>query len=84
MRAMWTSSPATYEGAHYSVRDAYCVPQPSPPPPILIGGQGPKLMRVAAEKADAWSWDGPLELFQPPYQRLVSGCEEIGRSLSTG
>jgi alkanesulfonate monooxygenase SsuD/methylene tetrahydromethanopterin reductase-like flavin-dependent oxidoreductase (luciferase family) len=82
MRAMWTSAPATYDGKHYAVRDAYCVPLPAPPPPILIGGQGPKLMRVAAAKADAWSWDGPLEIFQPPYQRLVDSCAEIGRPLS--
>jgi alkanesulfonate monooxygenase SsuD/methylene tetrahydromethanopterin reductase-like flavin-dependent oxidoreductase (luciferase family) len=79
IRTMWTSAPASYAGKHYVVRDAYCEPRPSPPPPILIGGQGPKLMRVAAAKADAWVWDGPLELYQPPYQRLVDNCEQIGR-----
>lgn len=82
MRAMWASSPATYEGKHYAVHDAYCLPQPSPPPTVLIGGQGPKLLRVAAAKADAWSWDGPLEMFAPPYQRLVDSCEQLGRPLS--
>jgi alkanesulfonate monooxygenase SsuD/methylene tetrahydromethanopterin reductase-like flavin-dependent oxidoreductase (luciferase family) len=45
MRAMWTDSPATYAGAHYRVTDAYCEPRPEPIPPILIGGQGPRLMR---------------------------------------
>src|SRR5664279_5954362 len=74
-----TSAPASYAGKHYVVRDAYCEPRPSPPPPILIGGGGPKLMRVAAAKADAWVWDGPLEIYQPPYQRLVDNCEQIGR-----
>jgi alkanesulfonate monooxygenase SsuD/methylene tetrahydromethanopterin reductase-like flavin-dependent oxidoreductase (luciferase family) len=82
IRTMWTSAPASYQGNHYAVRDAYCEPRPSPPPPILIGGQGPKLMRVAAAKADAWVWDGPLEMYQVPYQRLVNNCEQIGRPLS--
>jgi alkanesulfonate monooxygenase SsuD/methylene tetrahydromethanopterin reductase-like flavin-dependent oxidoreductase (luciferase family) len=82
IRTMWTSAPATYEGNHYAVRDAYCEPRPDPQPPILVGGQGPKLMRVAAAKADAWVWDGPLEMYQQPYQRLVQSCEEIGRPLS--
>src|SRR5664279_3919063 len=52
---------------------------PQPATADLIGGQGPKLMRVAAAKADAWVWDGPLEIYQPPYQRLVDNCEQIGR-----
>jgi alkanesulfonate monooxygenase SsuD/methylene tetrahydromethanopterin reductase-like flavin-dependent oxidoreductase (luciferase family) len=82
IRTMWTSAPANYAGKHYAVRDAYCEPQPHPPPPILIGGQGPKLIHVAAEKADAWSWDGPLEMFAPPYERLVHSCEQLGRPVS--
>lgn len=82
IRAMWTTAPATYEGTHYAVHDAYCLPHPDPVPPILIGGQGPKLMRVAAQKADAWVWDGPLEMYRPPYERLVRSCAEIDRDLS--
>jgi alkanesulfonate monooxygenase SsuD/methylene tetrahydromethanopterin reductase-like flavin-dependent oxidoreductase (luciferase family) len=82
IRAMWTYAPANYAGKHFAVHDAYCEPRPDPVPPILIGGQGPKLMRVAAAKADAWVWDGPLEMYRAPYQRLVESCDEIGRPLS--
>lgn len=82
IRTMWTNAPASYAGRYYTVRDAYCLPHPVPAPPILIGGQGPKLIRVAAEKADAWVWDAPLEMYQAPYQRLVRSCGEIGRNLS--
>ena len=82
LRAMWTQSPATYEGRYYHVRDAYCVPQPSRPIPILVGGRKPKFMRVAAEKADIWQWDGPIERYRPPYELLVANCAEIGRPLS--
>jgi alkanesulfonate monooxygenase SsuD/methylene tetrahydromethanopterin reductase-like flavin-dependent oxidoreductase (luciferase family) len=79
IRAMWRDSPATFEGQHFQVREAYCEPRPDPPPRILVGGQGPKLMRLAAEKADAWTWDGPLEVFTTPHQRLLEACAAIGR-----
>lgn len=82
IRALWTQSPATYEGRHYRVAGAYCEPRPDPPIPILVGGRRPKLMRVAAAKADIWQWDGPIERYRTPYDLLVSGCAEIGRELS--
>jgi alkanesulfonate monooxygenase SsuD/methylene tetrahydromethanopterin reductase-like flavin-dependent oxidoreductase (luciferase family) len=76
---MWSQSPATFEGKHYQVRDAFCEPRPRTPIPILIGGHRPKLMRVAAEKADIWQWDGPVARYRAPYDLLMSGCSEIGR-----
>jgi alkanesulfonate monooxygenase SsuD/methylene tetrahydromethanopterin reductase-like flavin-dependent oxidoreductase (luciferase family) len=81
-RALWTQSPATYEGRHYQVRNAYSEPRPSRPIPVLLGGRRPKFMRVAAEKADIWQWDGPIERYRPPYELLVQNCAEIGRDLS--
>ena len=83
IRTMWRDSPATFEGGHFQVRAAYCEPRPAPAPRILVGGQGPKLLRLAAEKADAWTWDGPLELFNPPRERLLRACEEIGRDAAS-
>ena len=82
IRAMWTSSPATYAGTHYRVTEANTLPLPEPAPMILIGGQGPKLMALAAAKADMWVWDMPLEVYRVPYERLVRACEEIGRDIS--
>jgi alkanesulfonate monooxygenase SsuD/methylene tetrahydromethanopterin reductase-like flavin-dependent oxidoreductase (luciferase family) len=83
IRALWTTSPAKYEGRHYRVRQAQCLPKPDPIPRILIGGQGPKVMRLVAEKADAWQWDGPVEIYRPPYDRLARACEDLGRDLGT-
>ena len=42
----------------------------------LIGGHRPKLMRIVAEKADIWQWDGPIERYRVPYERLVAACAE--------
>lgn len=83
LRAMWTQAPATYEGKHYQVRGAYCEPRPARPIPILVGGRRPKFMRVAAEKADIWQWDGPIERYRVPHGLLVANCAEIGRDLAS-
>lgn len=53
------------------------------PIPILVGGRKPKFMRVAAEKADIWQWDGPIDRYRVPYDLLVANCAEIGRDLSS-
>ncbi len=82
IRTMWRESPATYSGKHYRIMGALTEPRPDPPPKILIGGQGPKLMRLVAEKADMWVWDFPLDTYRVPYDRLVASCAEIGRDLS--
>ena len=83
LRAMWTQSPANYEGVHYQVRNAYCEPRPAKPIPILVGGHRPKLMRVVAEKADMWQWDGPIDRYRVPYDLLVGACADVGRNLAS-
>lgn len=83
IRAMWTQSPANYEGQHYQVRNAYCEPRPTPPIPILVGGRRPKLLRVAAEKADIWQWDGPIERYGPLVEALAATCADVGRDFGT-
>jgi alkanesulfonate monooxygenase SsuD/methylene tetrahydromethanopterin reductase-like flavin-dependent oxidoreductase (luciferase family) len=63
IRLLWRESPASYQGAHYQVRDAHCAPRPRPAPPIMVGGHGEKhLLRVVAQHADWWNYvvrDGP-------------------------
>lgn len=83
LRALWTAGPATYEGIHYQIHEAWCEPRPTPLIPILIGGHRPKLMQVVAAKADLWQWDGPIERYRPPYDALVAACGHVGRDLSS-
>lgn len=84
IKALWTQSPATYEGTHYSVKDAYCEPRPDPIPPLMLGGDGEKYMlRVVAEHADWW-----LSLFRRPevleqkLAVLAQHCKDVGRDVS--
>lgn len=38
-------------------------------------------MHLVAAKADAWHWDGPIELYRPPYDRLAQSCDELQRGV---
>jgi probable F420-dependent oxidoreductase len=54
IKKLWTEERATLAGEFYRLTDAVCVPQPvqKPHPPILLGGSGKGLLRVAARHAD--------------------------------
>jgi alkanesulfonate monooxygenase SsuD/methylene tetrahydromethanopterin reductase-like flavin-dependent oxidoreductase (luciferase family) len=79
IRLLWTEAPATFQGVHYRVENAHCMPRPDPMPPILVAAQGPKALRAAAKFADGWSWDVPLVRYQPVYDELMRACGEVGR-----
>jgi alkanesulfonate monooxygenase SsuD/methylene tetrahydromethanopterin reductase-like flavin-dependent oxidoreductase (luciferase family) len=81
VRALWTQSPASYQGKHYRIDNAYCMPQPKPVPPILVGTNGKKALAVAARLADAWNWDYSMAVFEPAYRILQQECEAIGRDI---
>ena len=84
IKAMWTQSPATFEGRYYQVREAYCNPLPNPRPPILIGGGGEqKTLRVVARHADWWNLpSGTPDDFARKKEILAGYCREIGRDPS--
>jgi alkanesulfonate monooxygenase SsuD/methylene tetrahydromethanopterin reductase-like flavin-dependent oxidoreductase (luciferase family) len=52
-------------------------------PPLWLGGQGPRGLRIAARYADGWNYasnlDGTLEGFRERLDALRSACREIGR-----
>jgi alkanesulfonate monooxygenase SsuD/methylene tetrahydromethanopterin reductase-like flavin-dependent oxidoreductase (luciferase family) len=83
----------TYEGTYYQVREAVVRPRPAqlPRPPLTIGANGPRMMRIAAEYADRWNtWGGRghsseelLKLTSERVQMLVRRCDELGRDPAT-
>jgi alkanesulfonate monooxygenase SsuD/methylene tetrahydromethanopterin reductase-like flavin-dependent oxidoreductase (luciferase family) len=81
MRALWTQSPATFEGTYYRLKDAYCEPRPEPLPPIMIGGDGEKyLLRAVAEHADWWlPYSRRLDVLQHKIDVLAQHCRDVGR-----
>jgi probable F420-dependent oxidoreductase len=54
MRALWVRDETTFDGEYYHLRDAVHFPKPvqQPHPPILLGGGGRGLLRIAAKHAD--------------------------------
>jgi probable F420-dependent oxidoreductase len=53
MKAMWTQEEPIYRGRYFTVEKAYNQPRPvqKPHPPIMVGGSGKKLLRIAAAEA---------------------------------
>jgi alkanesulfonate monooxygenase SsuD/methylene tetrahydromethanopterin reductase-like flavin-dependent oxidoreductase (luciferase family) len=85
MRCMWTSSPATFEGTYYHVKDAYCEPRPDPLPLIMIGGDGERrTLRAVAEHADWWNTVmRPQPVLEHKLQVLRQHCDDVGREYSS-
>jgi probable F420-dependent oxidoreductase len=54
MRSLWSGEATTFAGEFYHLREAILWPAPAqkPHPPILVGGSGRGLLRVAAKHAD--------------------------------
>jgi len=54
IRGLWTASPFSFTGAFYQFHEAALLPRPvqRPHPPILLGGGGRGLLRLAARHAD--------------------------------
>jgi alkanesulfonate monooxygenase SsuD/methylene tetrahydromethanopterin reductase-like flavin-dependent oxidoreductase (luciferase family) len=80
----------TYQGRYYQCWDAEMTPGTVqlPRPPITIAAHGPKMLRIAAAKADSWSqWGGYdikteqqfFEITQDRCKRFAELCVEVGR-----
>jgi F420-dependent oxidoreductase-like protein len=80
-RAMFTTSPATYEGKHHSVHGAFNNPAPIRGDiPIMIGGSGEKkTLRMVAQYADASNFFGDVERIKHLVGVLEDHCERLGR-----
>ena len=81
IRLMWTSSPASYKGAHYQITQAHCEPGPSPIPPVMIGGSGEKyLLRAVAQHADWWNYSfRGAEAYTHKQEVLKAHCRDLKR-----
>jgi alkanesulfonate monooxygenase SsuD/methylene tetrahydromethanopterin reductase-like flavin-dependent oxidoreductase (luciferase family) len=82
---MATPGPTTWHGEYFAVQDLPNLPLPASPPPIHLGGIGPRLtLPLVARFADVWN--------VPTYgvgrrrkaaDALAAECEQIGRDPGT-
>jgi alkanesulfonate monooxygenase SsuD/methylene tetrahydromethanopterin reductase-like flavin-dependent oxidoreductase (luciferase family) len=89
-----TSEVTSFEGRFYRCEGAETVPLPvqRPRPPITVAAHGPKMLRIAAERADGWSsWGGygvetkdqMFAVTRERSRRFDDLCREAGRDPRT-
>jgi F420-dependent oxidoreductase-like protein len=82
-RSMWTNHRTTFDGEHFRLRDALCLPKPVPQQsiPLWVGGAGERrTLRVTAEVADGWNtFLMPEEEYRHKLDVLAEHCKDLGR-----
>lgn len=80
MKAIWTSGEAAFDGAHVHFGPIWQWPKPhqQPHPPILVGGEGPGVLRRVVDFGDAWMPNDHPEVLER-VDRLASLAAEAGR-----
>lgn len=78
---------ADFTGRYYQVRDCDIEPRGPRPagPPLLVGGEGPRLHELAARYADLWNtgWIGQPESLAEPISKIEAACNAVGRDPAT-
>jgi len=85
VRGLLTEDVTTFEGEHFTLREARCEPKPMQDRlPIWIGGGGERVtLRIAARHADGWNVPFiPPEEFERKRGVLHQYCEREGRDPS--
>jgi probable F420-dependent oxidoreductase len=54
VKSLWTKDRTTFDGEFYRLREAFLTPRPlqTPHPPVMLGGNGKGILRIAAREAD--------------------------------
>ncbi len=76
-----------FVGKYYQARDCEDLPRGPRPqgPPLMVGGEGPRMLRLTAKYADFWNtgYLGIPETLAERRVRLEAACREVGRDPST-
>ena len=83
IKKMLTENQASFEGRHYTIKDAKCSPKPiqKPHPPIWIGGGGKKTLQLVAKYADGWNYGlCTYDEYLSKISILRDCCKAVGRN----
>lgn len=85
---LFGEGPATWEGRHFRLHEAFARPEPvqKPRPPVWVGGKGgPRLLRLVARHADGWNtvWAWAPDAYRAKVRALERACEREGRDPGT-
>jgi probable F420-dependent oxidoreductase len=79
-RAMFDDQTTSYEGKYHALDRAVSEPRPvSARIPILVGGAGPRTLRIAADYADACNPIGDAAELRAAFEAVERRCAETGR-----
>lgn len=83
IRLLWTGKQVTYDGKHFRIKMARCLPKPiqDTHPPILVGGVGgPRFLRIVATLAQGCNliWCSPARA-KEAFASLRRYCSAEGR-----
>ena len=72
IKTIWANDEATYHGEHVSFDAIWQWPKPlqQPRPPILLGGNGPKVLGRVVDFADAWMPNWGLQSHEELFARM--------------
>ena len=75
MKAIWTSEEAEYHGDHVSFDPIWQWPKPlqAPHPPVVLGGNGPKVLERVVAYADGWMPNWGLQT----HEELAARIQEL-------
>lgn len=84
MNQLTTETRSSYDGTYFQLHDAVSEPKPRQQPlPILIGGKGNRMLRVAAKYAAIWNMWANVDVMAERMNYLHAACERIGRDPKT-
>jgi probable F420-dependent oxidoreductase len=76
-----------FAGRYYQARDCEITPRGPRPggPPLLVGGEGPRMLALAARYGDMWNtgYMGEPETMAQPFARIAAACDQVGRDPAT-
>ena len=84
IRRLLSGERVTSEGRFYRVEDAVLLPRPSRRPPLMLGSEGERMLRIALPHVDAWNswtaWYGNTpEGFASLNAKITALVEQAGR-----
>jgi probable F420-dependent oxidoreductase len=84
--ALFERASVTFDGPTVRLRDAVLQPRPARRPPLWLGGKGgPRLLRLAAHRADGWNvvWRMSPEAYAAKVDDVRRACDAADRDPST-
>lgn len=78
LKRMFVDDEPTFHGDHFQIENALNEPKPvsSPHPPLVIGGAGPRMLRLIAKHADEWNVEISARARGKPIEFKVRKFEE--------